>query len=439
MSSTFATMGKRDDVLRSTAECQAGSLPIYDFSVIARLTNEPESTESTTASETTQVTLSRWYDEHVFEGVEYNPDAVQSLALADICPEDFLSADDIQLDDSGFWTSSCDITPESTSNSSVTSRRTSEDDDASPCFSNLSDEQRSDIFSDWVDNFAEECYASPDCEPHGVTLDSVRAKSPGAISVSVTSPEVVMQCPPDVSTLPTYSCYPNMQKRGEPPIVDAATRGVGRYLETVPVNESSQHATSTDVQFDVQTLTELDDTQDCCSIMPTSSDKKPTMAYMTMIAMAILSTPQKRSLLNDIYESIIQTFPYYKHSKSAWRNSVRHNLSVNECFVKSGRAPSGRGFYWAIHPACLDDFKRGDFNRRQARSRAQTNYRLLEDYRQRAQVACSSSHAAAQPGYYVHMRSTPTGHTDQWDNHPAQQQQHNEEGQQFYYPSKYWF
>ena len=437
MSSTFATMGERDDVLRSTAESQAGSLPIDDFSVIARSTNEPKCTESTTASETSQVTLSRRYDEHVFEGVEYNPDAVQSLALADICPEDFLSADDIQLDDSGFWASSCDITPESTSNSSVKSRRTSEDDDASPCFSNLSDEQRSDIFSDWVDNFAEECYASLDCDQQGVTLDSVHANSQDEISV--TPSEVIRQCPSDVSSLPMYSYYPAMQKRGEQCIGDAETRGDGKCHGNVLVNDLKQHATSTDGQFDagLHTLTEVDNTHDCCITIPASSDKKPTMAYMTMIAMAILSTPQKRSLLNDIYESIIRTFPYYKHSKSAWRNSVRHNLSVNECFVKSGRAPSGRGFYWAIHPACLDDFKRGDFNRRQARSRAQTNYRLLEDYRQRAQVACSSSHAAAQPGYYVHMRSTPTGHTDQWDTQPAQQ--HNEEGQQFYYPSKYWF
>ena len=30
----------------------------------------------------------------------------------------------------------------------------------------------------------------------------------------------------------------------------------------------------------------------------------------------------------------------------------------------------GKGNYWAIHPACLDDFARGDFRRRQARRRA---------------------------------------------------------------------
>ena len=48
---------------------------------------------------------------------------------------------------------------------------------------------------------------------------------------------------------------------------------------------------------------------------------------------------------------------------------VRYNLSTNECFIKKGRAPSGRGFYWAIHPACVEDFDKGEFNRRLARQR----------------------------------------------------------------------
>ena len=287
--STFESMGRRDDVVQSTIGCPADAISIDDLPVITSSTNEVDITDSSTASETSQVTLSLWYDEHVFEGVEYNPDVVQSLALADICPEDFLSADDIQLDDSGFWTSSCDITPASSSNSRAVSRGRIDDDDTSPCFSNMSDERHSNIFDDWVDSFAEECYASPNSEPEEVkrvALDCVHAKSTGA--TSVTSPDGI--------SLPMYSCYPAMQDRDEPSIGDAETSGGWQYLETVPTNESSQRATSTDVQFDsdVQTLTEIDNKQDCCNTIPTNSDKKPTMAYMTMIAMAILSTPQKR-------------------------------------------------------------------------------------------------------------------------------------------------
>lgn len=86
--------------------------------------------------------------------------------------------------------------------------------------------------------------------------------------------------------------------------------------------------------------------------------------------MAVLSKPDKKILLNDIYQYIMDNFPYYNNKEKAWRNSIRHNLSLNECFVKSGRSDNGKGNYWSIHPACIEDFAKGDFRRRQARRRA---------------------------------------------------------------------
>ena len=76
-------------------------------------------------------------------------------------------------------------------------------------------------------------------------------------------------------------------------------------------------------------------------------------------------------VLSEIYDYVLKEYPYFVNSTCAWRNSVRHNLSVNECFRKSRAAKSGRGFYWALHEACVEDFRRGEFNRRQARSRVQ--------------------------------------------------------------------
>lgn len=93
---------------------------------------------------------------------------------------------------------------------------------------------------------------------------------------------------------------------------------------------------------------------------------KPAHSYIGLIGMCILSSPEKRMVLNDIYQYILDNYPYYRNRGSGWRNSVRHNLSLNECFQKAGRAANGKGHYWTIHPANMDDFMLGDFRRRRA-------------------------------------------------------------------------
>ncbi|XP_074650220.1 uncharacterized protein LOC141905287 [Tubulanus polymorphus] len=117
--------------------------------------------------------------------------------------------------------------------------------------------------------------------------------------------------------------------------------------------------------------------QQAASIQTRNKDK-PGHSYIALISMAILSRPDRRMVLNDIYEYIMTNFAYYNNSNKAWRNSVRHNLSLNECFVKCGRAENGKGNYWAIHQACVDDFARGDFRRRNARRRARRGTRDLD-------------------------------------------------------------
>lgn len=108
--------------------------------------------------------------------------------------------------------------------------------------------------------------------------------------------------------------------------------------------------------------------------------EKPSESYIAQISMAILSTDDKKMLLSDIYAYLMDKYPYYSYSDDkAWRNSIRHNLSLNECFVKNGRADNGKGHYWSVHPACLEDFQKGDFRRRQARRRARRSQTPYSD------------------------------------------------------------
>lgn len=101
----------------------------------------------------------------------------------------------------------------------------------------------------------------------------------------------------------------------------------------------------------------------------TYGDQKPPYSYISLTFMAIQSSEEKMLTLSEIYKFIMDRFPYYRKNTQRWQNSLRHNLSFNDCFIKIPRRPDrpGKGSYWALHPSCGDMFENGSFLRRRKR------------------------------------------------------------------------
>lgn len=93
---------------------------------------------------------------------------------------------------------------------------------------------------------------------------------------------------------------------------------------------------------------------------------RPPYSYSALIAMAIQSSRNRKLTLSEIYRYVSENFPFYKKSKTGWQNSIRHNLSLNDCFKKVPRSDDdpGKGHYWTIDPNCEKMFDNGNFRRK---------------------------------------------------------------------------
>ncbi|XP_062542791.1 uncharacterized protein LOC134210645 isoform X1 [Armigeres subalbatus] len=82
------------------------------------------------------------------------------------------------------------------------------------------------------------------------------------------------------------------------------------------------------------------------SATTTKVTKKPPFTYTELIEYAL--EDKGELTVSGIYQWISDHFPFYKSNDDRWKNSVRHNLSINPHFRKGNKAPQGAGHLWTI-------------------------------------------------------------------------------------------
>ncbi|NWI12252.1 FOXJ1 protein, partial [Crypturellus soui] len=125
-----------------------------------------------------------------------------------------------------------------------------------------------------------------------------------------------------------------------------------------PISSSTPRTAHLSVGMNAQPMEDVD--------YKTNPHVKPPYSYATLICMAMEASKKTKITLSAIYKWITDNFCYFRHADPTWQNSIRHNLSLNKCFIKVPREKDepGKGGFWKIDPQYADRLMNGAFKKR---------------------------------------------------------------------------
>ncbi|KAJ7194958.1 fork head domain-containing protein, partial [Mycena pura] len=91
---------------------------------------------------------------------------------------------------------------------------------------------------------------------------------------------------------------------------------------------------------------------DLWAIADPPDGQKPFASLPTLIKLALHGSARQRLTLQGICDALVARFTWFRAHQldDAWKNSVRHNLSLNKVFRKVPRdvKQMGKGCFWEL-------------------------------------------------------------------------------------------